>query len=156
MATIVATRKAAAEACGVSVTAFANWKKEHGFPVRKDGKYCIESILKWHQATHRQRKEDDTEGAIDEGKRDKKLRNDEREEKLALLRIRKATQLGRLLPRDLVRELIAIIAGRVRASTKTMQRSGYLIPARLVSEQLDIAEQEINAAIDRAMRDAES
>jgi len=150
---IVKTRKEAAEVLGVDERSIGNWKLEDGFPSRDDGQYDTDKIVAWRAATKQQRSK------VTEFSEQVSLKT--KATRLQILELKRQTdemelelRRGNLMPRELVRELLSILTGRIRDASASLTRQGNIQAAKVIADQLSVAEKQINDRLDRAIRES--
>lgn len=151
---IVKTRKEAADILEVSIKSIGDWKNETGFPHRDDDQYDTDAIAAWRDAKNQQRTK--TTALTEQVSLKTKAT------KLQILEIKRRAdemelerKLGNLLSRELVKELLTILAGRIRDASTNLMRQGNTAAAKAISDQLAVAEKQIHDRIERAMRESQ-
>lgn len=149
---VVKTRPEAAAILEVTVKSIGDWKLQPGFPNCDHG-YDTDAIQVWRDATKVTR---DKSTALVE-----QVNLKTKAVKLQILELKRQSdemELEKarmnLMPRELVKELLAILTGRIRDVTNNLQQSGKMAEAKQIIAQLDLAKRQINDRIDAAIRDA--
>lgn len=129
---VIALKKDAALALGISERNLGNWQNLPGFPEYAGG-YDIEAIKVWRE--QQQRKGNEAEKQLStiraaialETLKDKKGRNELRSMAIA-------EKQGELVPRQTVHDLLMELAGLIRSAGKDLQRSGNLKGAQALHD----------------------
>lgn len=115
---VVSTLSALARSAGVHLRTVSDWKTQPDFPIRPDGSFSIWQVAQWH-ALRAPSGESDPEMIGPDSPALERFR----EERWRITKLERQTMEGTLLRRDVVRDVLGLVASQLRRLGERLQQS---------------------------------